>query len=241
MIQPIILFDDRDFRQKSYSTGRLLRSLDSFECLYLPDQGWITLQKNNFGKAEKNNSNKVDFSDFEKYSIIMIHNSSLKEVRNAFVHHCRSRQRPAKLVLFSGGIPQSSFHDEGDFQLLEINSGLFYHDNLISFLETVEKHGPENVDLREIQFGPKWEIDVCLQIKHKAIRLQLAGKNTSPFANEFKALVSNIRRTGWDEYSTLIHEIRASDLQHDEALFRNWIAQIVQVSEQLIYSKMYSL
>ena len=124
----IVLIEDRRSRMEIYlengeSDVDKLSKLEYLD-LYGPDDA-------------KNNISKSDYSFLQKYQLIIAHRSALLETSNTsaineLYEYCKSNKKD--LILFSGGIAQSSYFEDG-FNVLLINSKVFYHQRLFAFLD----------------------------------------------------------------------------------------------------------
>ncbi len=115
---------------------------------------------------------KADTVDLDKYTVIVSHKSAFGDdnirILQKLENHCRQYNKP--LVLFSGGT-DTNYYENIDFELLELNSKLFYSDNLQLFLKETEE-GTSNI--LTLAYGKQWKLNILLNVLEK-INLQIAA------------------------------------------------------------------
>lgn len=109
--------------------------------------------------------NNDDLVFLKEYELIIIHRSVLGELSNGsavnrVITFCKDSKKD--LILFSGGISNSMYTEEGG-NIFLINSKEFYSNNLISFLKDYHK-GKIN-KLLELKYGPNWKLTYLLQLR----------------------------------------------------------------------------
>ena len=99
-----------------------------------------------------------DFSLLDTFSLFILHESDLNAAELAIVSDYCSQNKKS-LILFSGGIQQNIYNNEG-FEKMYINSNTLYSPKLISFcddfIESESKH------LTELIYGDMWELNYAL-------------------------------------------------------------------------------
>ena len=115
---------------------------------------------------------KADTTDLDKYTVIVSHKSAFGDdnigILQKLENHCRQYNKP--LVLFSGGT-DTNYYENIDFELLELNSKLFYSDNLQRFLKETEE-GTSNI--LTLAYGKQWKLNILLNVLEK-INLQITA------------------------------------------------------------------
>lgn len=115
---------------------------------------------------------KADTVDLDKYTVIVSHKSAFGDdnigILQKLENHCRQHNKP--LVLFSGGT-DTNYYENIDFELLELNSKLFYSDNLQLFLKETEE-GTSNI--LTLAYGRQWKLNILLNVLEK-INLQITA------------------------------------------------------------------
>ena len=92
------------------------------------------------------------------------------------------------IIYFSGGISQS-FYSEFPVPCLHINSSDFYSQNLIQFLNHVNK--TEELELLILQFGANWRLNLLLNTMDKLNQLLYRNSNSDLFPEDFNTIFSN--------------------------------------------------
>ncbi len=115
---------------------------------------------------------KADTVDLDKYTVIVSHKSAFGDdnigILQKLENYCRQYNKP--LVLFSGGT-DTNYYENIDFELLELNSKLFYSDNLQLFLKETEE-GTSNI--LTLAYGKQWKLNILLNVLEK-INLQITA------------------------------------------------------------------
>ena len=115
---------------------------------------------------------KADTVNLNKYTVIVSHKSAFGDdnirILQKLENHCRQYNKP--LVLFSGGT-DTNYYENIDFELLELNSKLFYSDNLQLFLKEMEE-GTSNI--LTLAYGKQWKLNILLNVLEK-INLQITA------------------------------------------------------------------
>ncbi len=104
-----------------------------------------------------------DTFDFDAYSIIISHKSAFGDDNTSLVSklekYCHDTKKT--LVLFSGGIDANYYLKDDDFELLEVNSKVFYSQNLKIFLEDF-RNG--NFQPLTLSYGNRWKLNILLNV-----------------------------------------------------------------------------
>ena len=94
---------------------------------------------------------KNDTFNFDAYETIISHKSAFhddnRSILNKIKNHCKFGEK--QLVLFSGGIT-ANYYDNAEYEFMELNSKIFYSNNLKLFLEDARKNKP---NLLILSFG----------------------------------------------------------------------------------------
>jgi len=117
---------------------------------------------------------KDDTFDLGKYTVIVSHKSAFKDdsihILQKLENYCRQHNK--SLVLFSGGT-DTNYYENIDFELLELNSKLFYSNNLQLFLDEMEEG---NFSILTLAYGKQWKLNILLNVLEK-INLQIAANS----------------------------------------------------------------
>jgi len=152
-MRKIILIEDRPGRQAQFLDQKKIDRLLNTEGLDMPQESecrtWI--ENLNSGKTE----------GISSFDLVIIHRSSLiQEGLTALNSICKKNE--IDLVLFSGGLSQSNYQNEG-FESLSLNSQDFYSDNLLSFID--DYIGEESSSLLQLIYGNNWKLGALLQYR----------------------------------------------------------------------------
>ena len=128
-----------------------------------------------------------DSFSFDKYDIIVSHKSAFDKnntlVLSKLKNYCKEQHKI--LILFSGGI-SANYYDNSEFESLELNSKIFYSQNLKLFLDAT-KHDVENILM--LCYGEDWELNVVSNLLEKT-NLFIAQSNENDIAfSDFTKLV----------------------------------------------------
>jgi CheY-like chemotaxis protein len=156
----IVLIEDRQTRQELFALEfefRFEQYSDILDNIIL----------DNFSKLA---SDIIDHSfDLSQYSIIISHKSvqieDRKDSNNIIIsrlkEYCKKHNKI--LVLFSGGNP-ISYYDNSEFELLELNSKVFYSQNLSLFLDATRNN---NQNILMLCYGENWKLNIISNILEK--------------------------------------------------------------------------
>lgn len=121
---------------------------------------------------------KTDTFDLDKYTVIISHKSAFGDdnidILQKLERHCKLNQKP--LVLFSGGI-DTNYYENIDFELLELNSKLFYSENLKLFLNENNEDIP---NILTLAYGKQWKLNILLNVLEK-INLKIEQNEKMPY------------------------------------------------------------
>lgn len=149
----ILLIEDRDFRQKEFEREFEI-SLDSYSDILdnKTQERYLSI----YQELKDNNCN------LEKYTIIICHKSAFGEDNNKIcsylIEHCKKFSKP--LIFFSGGI-NSNYYNRDEYELIELNSKIFYSQNLKIFLDDIREN---RVNILILSYGYRWKLNILLSI-----------------------------------------------------------------------------
>lgn len=134
-----------------------------------------------------------EYELFEKYNVLMIHFSYLKEefqISKVLEVKRACEKYSCNLVLFSGGADHSfKFDARSNHQHLEVRTLFFYSENLFTFLDNCYNWNGEtsSPSLLQIRYGTRWELGTLFKLKYNLMRLTAEGKHDEYFLSEFNA------------------------------------------------------
>lgn len=169
----ILLIEDREERQKNLLEDAQI-DLDAYSDIL---HNAVKDKYEQFVKEIKKNSFSLD-----AYDVIMCHKSAFDDENIAILQkiedHCSDTEKP--LVLFSGGLDANHYENDG-FKKLELNSKLFYSENLALFLDDYResKH-----NILTLSYGKYWQLNILLKIFEKT-NLEIEKGEALPF-DKFK-------------------------------------------------------
>ena len=152
----ILLIEDRSERQQLFmkETGIVLNHYSDIV------DNIVDLKYEEFLEKFKKNT-----FDLERYSVIISHKSAFNDdnilMLNKLENYCKSNNKP--LVLFSGGIDMN-YYDNSEYEIAEINSRVFYSENLKLFIDAT-KERKENLLI--LIYGKKWKLNLMLNVLEK--------------------------------------------------------------------------
>ncbi len=103
---------------------------------------------------------KKDLLIYDNYSIIIAHKSAFDENNEAIIAKLKKESRI--LILFSGGIDANYYVKNDTNEVLELNSKIFYSNNLKKFLEDFKNKKIPNI--LSLCYGDKWKLNIALNI-----------------------------------------------------------------------------
>ena len=158
-----------------------------------------------------------DNFNLEPYDIIISHKSAFGEqnvkVLKKLEDHCKEFKKT--LILFSGGIV-GNFYNRQEYEILELNSKLFYSNNLTLFLEAF-KHNDENILM--LSYGEQWSINIVMNVLER-INLYLDTQD--------KKLFKYIDLDILEQIDIVCSKIDINDSQEDMLKFRNCLLSIIK-------------
>lgn len=108
---------------------------------------------------------KKNTFNLERYSVIISHKSAFNDdnilMLNKLENYCKTNNKP--LVLFSGGI-DANYYDNSEYEIAEINSRVFYSENLKLFIDAT-KERKENLLI--LMYGKKWKLNLMINVLEK--------------------------------------------------------------------------
>ena len=109
---------------------------------------------------------KANTNDLDKYSTIICHKSAFGDDNTSIIarleKYCQNNNKT--LVFFSGGIDTNYYLKDDDFELLEVNSKVFYSPTLEMFLNDFRLGKPHALIL---SYGDKWKVNILLNTLEK--------------------------------------------------------------------------
>ncbi len=147
----IILIEDRPGRQSQFLDDTQFRTLSEKPFLSMP------IEESCRTMIEDINSNNT--SALLKYSLIIIHRSSLNRTGLKTLDDLCKAQK-IDLILFSGGLSQLIYARE-KYQSLSLNSKEFYNNHLISFLDKYSQE--KSTSLLELVYHSNWKLELLMR------------------------------------------------------------------------------
>ncbi len=150
----ILLIEDRTPRQKRFFNETKI-DIESYSDILenAIDEGYQKI----FDELQN------DTFDFDEYSIIISHQSAFGDENTSLISklekYCHDTNKT--LVLFSGGIDPNYYLKDDDFELLEVNSKIFYSQNLKIFLEDFRSG---NFQPLILSYGNRWRLNILLYV-----------------------------------------------------------------------------
>lgn len=152
-MKKILLIEDRTPRQKLFSDETKIILEQYIDIL----ENCIDYKYQEIADSLNNDDNILN-----QYDIIISHKSAFKEQNSKIIsklqNHCKINNKP--LVLFSGGITVNYYNNEEN-EYLELNSKIFYSQNLKLFLEDIKN---EHLNILMLCYGERWKINIALNI-----------------------------------------------------------------------------
>ena len=154
-MKKILLIEDVLSRQRSFMKERNF-TLDSYSDIL------DNAIKEEYEKVYL--SLKEDTFDFDKYSIIMAHQSAFSGDVGVIVDTLKSYCKKYKktLIFFRG--EGFNYYDNSNYEYLELNTKDFYSDNLKFFLDEYRKN---THNILMLSYGQKWIVNTLLNILEK--------------------------------------------------------------------------
>ncbi len=154
-MKAILLIEDRFQRQKVFFNN--YEDLNEIEGLY-------NSIDNKENQALVSQLTTIDECNrlLRGYHLIILHRSYIDNSKiNTVEKYAKNNNKD--LILFSGGIDQSSYSKEDESQILLINSKDFYSDNLIPFLKGYISGDVNN--LLYLLYGDNWRLPYLLRYR----------------------------------------------------------------------------
>ena len=149
----IILIEDRPGRQRQFLTEKQFGMLCEKSYLNMPQE---EICRTLIDEINSNNT-----SSLLKYSLVMIHRSSLDRNGLKAIEDLCNVQK-IDLILFSGGLSQLIYARE-KYQSLSLNSKEFYNNHLISFLEKYSQE--KTTSLLELVYQSNWKLELLMRYR----------------------------------------------------------------------------
>lgn len=149
----IILIEDRPGRQRQFLTEKQFGMLCEKSYLNMPQE---EICRTLIDEINSNNT-----SSLLKYSLVMIHRSSLDRNGLKAIDDLCNVQK-IDLILFSGGLSQLIYARE-KYQSLSLNSKEFYNNHLISFLDKYSQE--KTTSLLELVYQSNWKLELLMRYR----------------------------------------------------------------------------
>lgn len=149
----IILIEDRPGRQRQFLTEKQFGMLCEKSYLNMPQE---EICRTLIDEINSNNT-----SSLLKYSLVMIHKSSLDRNGLKAIEDLCNVQK-IDLILFSGGLSQLIYARE-KYQSLSLNSKEFYNNHLISFLDKYSHE--KTTSLLELVYRSNWKLELLMRYR----------------------------------------------------------------------------
>lgn len=149
----IILIEDRPGRQRQFLTEKQFGMLCEKPYLNMPQE---EICRTLIDEINSNNT-----SSLLKYSLVMIHRSSLDRNGLKAIDDLCNVQK-IDLILFSGGLSQLIYARE-KYQSLSLNSKEFYNNHLISFLDKYSQE--KTTSLLELVYQSNWKLELLMRCR----------------------------------------------------------------------------
>lgn len=149
----IILIEDKPGRQRQFLTDKEFRMLGEKSYLKMPQE---EICRNFINEI---NSNKT--SSLLRYSLIMIHRSSL-DINGLRAIDDLCNVNNIDLILFSGGLSQVIYAKE-KYQSLSLNSKEFYNNSLLNFLDKYSQE--KKTSLLELVYQSNWKLELLMRYR----------------------------------------------------------------------------
>lgn len=149
----IILIEDRPGRQRQFLTDKQFGMLCEKSYLNMPQE---EICRTLIDEINSNNT-----SSLLRYSLVMIHRSSLDRNGLKAIDDLCNVQK-IDLILFSGGLSQLIYARE-KYQSLSLNSKEFYNNHLISFLDKYSQE--KTTSLLELVYQSNWKLELLMRYR----------------------------------------------------------------------------
>lgn len=188
IMKKVILFENRPERQKIYlPNGEMdIEKLKSFD--------FLTFYEDDIhGQL----ISKGDFEFLNDFNLLIFHRSYLVEFKNGsklnpIYDFCRKSSK--ELILFTGGVSDSTYIHEGGFQSLTVSASEFYS-KIMEFLPNYSKNN-QNVNILELKYGKNWELVFLLQLRELMAILKQDISKELNVQGRFDYLVDLLDLTG---------------------------------------------
>ncbi len=168
---------------------------------------------------------KSNSLNFEDYSIIIAHKSAFEDNNEEIIS--RLRKYSKVLILFSGGVDANYYEKNDTTEVLELNSKVFYSNNLKRFLENLK----DETNILSLCYGDKWKLNIALNIIED-INYEL--NETDDNKIDCEDLIDSSSKEVLDEIDTELYNKINNDIDRDNLITaRNKI--LLYVDERLLY------
>lgn len=223
-MKKIVLIEDRYKRQNHFLT-QIDIELEQYENIlenFVEDKATILLEN-----ITNNSFNLIDFDIIACHKSVENNTIVLSNLQN----FCKKYGKT--LVLFSGGI-SVNYYDNNEFELLELNSKIFYSENLKFFLEAIKN---ENENILMLCYGNNWKINVVSNILEKTNYLIEQIEESIVFYDEFAGFI-DIDKLSKINHSFYNLEIRNNKTTIEEIKkFRDSLINFFNISNKMNINK----
>ena len=198
-MKKILLIEDRYQRQKLF--------IDDTNII-LDNYSDILDNYTNGREIELLNSILDNSFNFDIYDYIIAHKSAFNEQNIEFLTKLKEyiKDNQKTLILFSGGI-SINFYDNSEYEILELNSKIFYSQNFKLFLDSI-REDRENILM--LPYGKSWQFNVVSNIIEKINILidDYRDKSLLPYG-KFSNIISKLDKIDYKFYQ-IEHKSRIS-------------------------------
>jgi len=172
----ILLLEDRPGRQLQFLKEEQLAALKEIQNLECPRANECMSLIKGINESE---------AQLEKYDLMVIHKSSLNAEGLIFLKELKK-----DLILFSGGLSQMVYQNEG-FPVLSVNSADLYNANFENFLTNYAKGIVKN--LTELVYGDKWKLSILLN--YRMLKTKLENEEDESTKLEIETKLSTLKKS----------------------------------------------
>ena len=107
-----------------------------------------------------------NYEILKEFDVIISHKSAFGDDNSRIIYRLEkfSKENNKKLVFFSGGIDAVYYDKEDEFEYMELNSMLFYGENLELFLNEFKEN---RVNILILAYGKKWKLNIFIEVLDK--------------------------------------------------------------------------
>ncbi len=216
----ILLIEDRAQRQKLFMKDLGIDLLDPKYHNILDN----AIEERYIEIYEQLKNDKLNFDD---YSIIIAHKSAFDEDNEKII--MRLKKGSKILILFSGGIDTNYYIKNDKIEILELNSKIFYSNNLKKFLDNFSDTGK---NILSLCYGDNWKLNIALNIVEE---INYILNETNDIKIDCDELIDSLAKEILDEVDIeLYSKINNDNTNRDELI----IAKdkiLSYINERLLY------